>query len=258
MNSWRGQLAFGLLCYGVFLVVQLPVWWLFERLTPWMGPVRVSGPGGTVWSGSFVNLEWGGIPLGGGQWRLLPERLLQGQMGVAYTLGSSGSGWQVHGQAGVMTGMRAWVEQAEIVLNVDLWRTRLPWIPPGSRGLVRMQVTEAVVDPEGVLALRAQGELVQGWIGAPLEVELGDWRGEAVRDEGRGLLVRLEDRAGPWQGRLTVGIKPDGRYRVRGRLSVRQLSDERHKNLLRVMGAVDAQGGVLVDESGTLQKGLKP
>ncbi|MBF0192821.1 MAG: hypothetical protein HQL99_17040, partial [Magnetococcales bacterium] len=71
MTVWRGQVVFGVVCYGLFLGMQMPARWAFERVAPWVAPVRLSGLSGTVWSGEFASLEWGSARFGPGSWRFL-------------------------------------------------------------------------------------------------------------------------------------------------------------------------------------------
>ncbi|MBF0214504.1 MAG: hypothetical protein HQM00_13250, partial [Magnetococcales bacterium] len=124
-------------------------------------------------------------------------------------------------RAGVQGSSALFVEGVEGALSLEALRGWVPMLPPGSRGRVTIALESGLVDEAGILELRGRGEARGLFVGAPLEIELGDWSGEAGRDEQRGALIRVRELAGPWLGRLTVGVKPTGRDRGRGRVAVK-------------------------------------
>ncbi|MBF0342265.1 MAG: type II secretion system protein N, partial [Magnetococcales bacterium] len=137
--------------------------------------------------------------------------------------------------------------------NAESLRTFFPAIPAGSRGRLQGSMEELLLDRQGrVLALRARGEARGLFIGAPVGIELGDFKGEAAPAEGGGVRLRVAELAGPWQARLTAQLDPDGQYRVRGTVALKEQADPRLGGLLRLVGPMDASGRASVHESGRL------
>ncbi|MEO5347332.1 MAG: type II secretion system protein N [Magnetococcus sp. YQC-9] len=252
MSGWRGQVLFGLLCYGVFLVAKMPASWAYERLAFYLSPLRVGGLTGTIGSGAFSELAWGTLRLGSGKWRVVPESLLAGRLGVDVVLGVPGAAMYATGRVGIAGVSALFAEGVTVEVDIEPLRVGLGMIPPGSRGRIAGRLETLLADRQGVRVVRGHGAGVGLHLGSPLNVELGDLSGELQPDEGRGVLVRLADRAGPWLVRLTIGVKPDGGFRARGQVAARDGTDQRAMNLLRVLGPVDGQGWVRIDERGRL------
>ncbi|MBF0163531.1 MAG: type II secretion system protein N [Magnetococcales bacterium] len=252
MRGWRGPLLFGLLCYLVFLLARMPASWAYGQVAGWLPFARLEGMRGTIWSGGFSGMTLGATRLGGGAWRVAPEALTSGRLAIDVVLGAEGSPLRIAGRAG-LEGMSAlFVEGMTIEAEVEALRGVVGMIPPGSRGRIAGRLETLVVERAGVRAARGSGSGSGLHVGSPLNVALGDWTADLQPDEGRGVLLRVNDRAGPWRGRLTIGVKPDGSYRARGLVAAREASDTRAGNLLRVLGPMDGQGQVAIAENGRL------
>ncbi|MBF0165594.1 MAG: type II secretion system protein N [Magnetococcales bacterium] len=252
MISWRWQLWFGVVCYGVFLFAQLPARWVFGRIEPFVAPVRVTGLSGSIWSGRFVTLEWGAARVGPGSWRFVFPFPGESGPGIDFLVGDEEAGLHARGRAGVAGVSALFVEGAVLKFSVAALRERIPMIPPGSRGSFQATLEELRVDGQGVRAARGRGEARDWFIGAPLRVEIGDLAGEIAPGEGHSLQLRVQELAGPWRMKLVAGLKPDGSYRVRGTVAARDPTDERMLNLLRLVGPVDESGQAILRESGRL------
>jgi len=66
------------LCF-VFLLANLPAKYIFS-VVKLPENIKVSSVTGTIWSGTIKQLSISGIKLGGVSWRMLPERLILGQL----------------------------------------------------------------------------------------------------------------------------------------------------------------------------------
>ncbi|GAB0056237.1 hypothetical protein SIID45300_00542 [Candidatus Magnetaquicoccaceae bacterium FCR-1] len=252
MKSWRGQVLFGLLCYGVFLMAGMPASWAYGQVAGWIPFARLEGVRGTIWSGGFSGLILGATRLGGGVWRLAPEALPSGRLAIDFTLGAPGGVLHVAGRAGLEGVSALFAEGVTVEAEVEALRGVVGMIPPGSRGRFAGRLETLVVERAGVRTARGSGVGSGLHVGSPLNVEIGDLAGELQPDEGRGVLLRVNDRSGPWQVRLTFGVKPDGSYRARGIVAARDSGDARAGNLLRVLGPMDGQGRVAISENGRL------
>ncbi|MBF0417174.1 MAG: type II secretion system protein N [Magnetococcales bacterium] len=250
-RGWRGQLLFGLFCYLLFLGMKMPASWAYGRVAGWIPWVRMEGVSGTIWSGGFAALRLGASTLGAGRWRVAPEAL-PGRLAVDFTLGAPGAAWHAAGRAGLEGVSALFASGVTVEAEVEALRGVVGMIPPGSRGRVTGHLESLVVAQTGVRAAEGHGTGSGLHVGSPLNVDLGDLTGTLQPDEGHGLLLRVQDRAGPWQVRLTFGLKPDGSYRGRGHVAARDASDTRAGNLLRVLGPMDGQGRVEIREHGRL------
>ena len=153
MMKWRRfYLVTGVSAYLLFLVAQLPAYWLYRQLLP-AGEAQLQG---SLWHGYAQNLTLAGLKLDAAQWDWQSRALLSGQ--VAYqlqlsapelrlstTLALSPSGWQAQTLQGELT-LAPLTQRTGLLLSGQLqlqlaqvrWQTQ-PWQLQAAHGQVRVR-----------------------------------------------------------------------------------------------------------------------
>ncbi|MEO5330612.1 MAG: type II secretion system protein N [Magnetococcus sp. YQC-5] len=252
MITFRHYATWGVLCYGVFLVVSMPAQWVVGLVSPYLTPIHLTGISGSIWSGGIQTIELGKLRVGPGQWRVRLTSLLRGRLGLDFSVGEERIGPYLQGRGGLIGGTALFLEGLTFQMAMVDVRNFVPMVPSESKGRIQGRLEELVVNRSGVLALRGRGEVIGLFIGSPLNLEVGDFTGEASTGDDRGVLLRLADRKGPWRLQATVRIQPDGQYRLRGVTSLGDPSNERLAGYLRMLGPLDSMGRVHLNESGRL------
>jgi hypothetical protein len=235
VRRWWSLLLVGLLAYGVFLGLRLPIDWWFEHLQPPLpSTLRFERLDGTLLEGSAQGVQWNGIPLGRLDWQLAAGELLRA--GLGYRCSLTGNAHRLAARVSLtvdrtlrlhdLTGRLPLSLAAELIdrsllldggLELDLEQVMLSANGRLHRieGLIRL--TEARLQP------------------MPDSV-LGPFR--AVFDPGSdaGIDAVLEDEGGPVLLEARLQLEPDGVYRIRGRLQARPDSPPQLGNLLAALG----------------------
>lgn len=235
MRRWPVLLLFGLLAYGLFLLLQLPAALLFTQLQRAAPALRASGLSGTLYQGQAASVRWRGEPLGRLSWRLVPASLLHGRLGFAVVV-SRGTelALQTTASVGLQRQLRLRALAGHMPLATLLSLAQRPPTPLQGRFTLALQ---QLLLTSGGRPLSASGtvQLHEVRLTALPGQTLGPFQAR-LHSTGRRIIAELRDQGGPLRLAATLTLDPDGRYRLAGELAARAHSPPAVAGLITALG----------------------
>ncbi len=248
LQSWQWLLAYGLVIYVLFLVINLPasvVWSMapqhIER------SVNITNLQGSAWSASADNIVIKGFELGKAEWTLNPFLLFIGKLGgdinIRHALGQAESDYRLDSDQ--------MIELSD--LNGEFSAAILdPAIPPFMlAGSIHSQLESVQI--QGRTLFEATGTLQ--WRNASIsgvqDVSLGNLTFNAS-PEAKGTRLQVSNEGGLIAVSGDIRLAGNGRYNLNLLLSSRDKRNTDLKSMLAVLGRADAQGRVRFTQAGRL------
>lgn len=255
MRRFLGYGLLGLVAYGFFMLLQLPASTLVNWVSQSLPGISIQHAQGSAVHGIAHDVRLSplqNVQLESLRWRLRFLPLLIGQ--VEYRVTASRGDVQLRGVVG--TGLsRDWHMsgiEGEIPLSQAL--SAAGQSPPLFDGELSLDGVGIALTSDGVLQ-DAQGDILLSNLrtafGEPLQ--LGSFSGELTAEDAN-LIAALKDRGGPlnFAGTLSLSVAPEGRYRLQGRVSLRENADSRLRNALGLLGDPGEDGAWALDFTGIL------
>ena len=238
--SW---IALGAGAYIAFVIASFPAATAYHWFAP--DALRLSGIGGTVWSGRAALGSVPGLPMRELRWNLGARSLLLGRVAAEFEA-RLGDGF-VNTRA-VATPSRVRLEGFQASTRVATLSGLLP--VGDARGQLSVSLAELVIEdgwPVNAAGTVRIAELavppLLGGRGSGL-IDIGSFTIELRDTGGQGLVGTLDDAGGPLEiadGMLRLGL--DRRYVVSGRVRARETaSEELVQGVSMMTGEPDAQG----------------
>ena len=248
LQSWHWLIAYGLLIYLLFLVINLPASMAWS-----MAPedvkrtVSISNMQGSAWSARADNIVIKGFELGKADWTVNPLALVLGQLGgklnVRHALGQMETGYNLSADQTIeLSNVNG--EFSAAILDAAI----VPFMLAGS---IHSQLESVQI--QGRSLLTATGELQ--WRDASItgvaDVSLGNITFKAS-PEAKGTKLQVSNEGGVIAISGDIRVTGNGRYRLNLLLSSRDNRNTDLKNMLAVLGRADAQGRVRFNQAGRL------
>lgn len=247
MKNWA-YLGFGIACYLIFMVSQLPA----ARVYAWLQadnqlPLQAYQLRGSVWNGRADMISLGGQTLTDTRWYWRPWMVLTGRAEVSVT-------GQFHQQPVAMNieyglDRKLAFSNVKAELPMATVESLLNPSPLGLAGLLAADIRQVQFDRGSILAVAGELHWRNAGIGAPFNAELGSYSVTLVTegDEIQGL---LKDSEGPVQLDGLLKLAKDGRYQLSATLAVRDPSRTDIKQALGLLGTPSPTGKVSLQRSG--------
>lgn len=258
--GWRGYVLWGGMAYLGCLMASLPVGWVFMHAAPYLPlPIRLIQPHGTPWEGGVEQVVVGPLAVGPLRWQWQWHAPWQGHIGVAVQWG------QLPDASGQAT-LRAWgnvsdglhtlsLEEGTLTLSLPWVAAQHPLLPPGTAGTVHATLDRLVWDVRHhrINVLQGSANLSHLYIGAPINLRLGHYRVRAQSGEQEAIRITLESQEASLRANVTLRLRHNGHYRLRGTLTPYPAANERTRSFLEWMGTPLGQDGrVRLDMTGMM------
>ncbi len=241
----------GLLAYAFFLLLTVPAavaWSLVEEDVP----VRVYGPGGTLWSGTAEAVVDGPRRLDAVRWNLQPASLLtlspsaklSGQLP-----GGSGEGEIEIGPGGTIT-----LRDVRASTAMD---TVLAWIQRGALQPLAAGRVELLM-PHGVVrnGLLQQADGLLTWtdaaVGPNARFPLGNLALRLQPAQPNGTSGTLTARDGPLTVNGTLDLRPNGDFQLQARVRPTDPGDPAARRRASLFGLANPSGTTLLTATGNV------
>jgi general secretion pathway protein N len=250
--SRRSLLIAGLLVLAAALLLQAPAASLYAWLRPSdPPPLELYGVEGTLASGRIDGVvRQGRAQLADLRWQLRPAALLLGRL--AFQVSTGRDPILLNGQLALAPGGRLRLSgfQAQAALRPLLASVGYLFVPVDGQAAVdlsrlvmrgsQLQHAEGRVDLQGL-----------AWVLGPTPTPLGDYRAD-VSTEDEIVIARLASVAGPLDASGEARLQPDMSYELQLQLRPKAGAPPMLGNMLRQLGAPDAQGYYRVQRQGSL------
>lgn len=238
MRRWWSLLLVGVLAYGLFLGLRLPIGWWFERIPPPLpAALSIARLDGNLLHGSASGVRWNGVALGRLDWRFAPGELLGARLGYRWSL--AGSEHRLDGLATLSpTTTRLDDLSGELPLALVAELSAQPLLLDGR---LRLDMDRLLLAADGRPQRIAGRILLTEARLSPLpEQPLGPFRALFEPPAEAGIAAVLDDQGGPLALNARLRLSPDGVYRIEGRLQARPDSPPQLGNLLAALGSEGA------------------
>lgn len=242
-------LAVGMVAYAGFLVVKLPASVAYGFVMNRVEPLAMAGVEGTAWSGRAQQVSYQSRAMGAVEWTVKPSAFLRGAVAADIRL-QSVAGTVLATVTGGLDGS-ALIEEIRGELDVALLA---PWLQLQSfrpQGELRLQLD--AVEIRNGRPVRAAGELVwsEAHIQAPRAVAIGGLMA-TVSTTAQGIRALLRDRQSPFALDASVNLRPDGTYRLNGKVSARSEAPPEIHQMMQAFGVRQRGGALPLNLSGRL------
>lgn len=185
------------------------------RAVAWGAPAHVDAAGvsGTVWAGRADRVAFGGpAPVENLSWQLASWQLLSGRLAgeADFRL----AGLAVDGRFAAMSGGRVAVRDATLEGAAAPLAELAPVPVLAVDGEVLARIEEAVLEQRRPRKLQGRFQWREARIIAPVQMELGEVRGNVTPDDSGGHVLQLDSSGGQVVLDGSVELAGDGRYRV--------------------------------------------
>ena len=248
LQSWHWLIAYGLLFYLLFLLINLPasvVWSMAPQEIK--SSIRINNMHGSAWSARADDIVIRGFELGKAKWTVNPFMLALGKLGgnihIRHALGQLESGYNLSSDQRI--------ELADV--NGEFSAAILDAaIPPFMlTGTIHSELD--TVEIQGRTLFAATGNLQ--WRNASItgvaDVPLGNLTFKAT-PEAKVTKLQVTNEGGVIAISGDIRVTGNGRYRLNLLLSSRDKQNTDLKNMLAVLGRADAQGRVRFSQAGRL------
>jgi len=237
----------GLFAYGVFMILHLPAAALLA-LTPLPWPsMNIQSVQGLAIQGSAQNLQWNTLSFDKATWKLRFVPLLLGRIELEVDLDHPVR--RLTGIVGVGLDHQLRLGSLHGYFPLNDWHSVLK-LPVG--GGLEFNDLQLRLDPNGY-PRAAQGTVLLSALRVALAqtVELGNYQvAFSTRDDTISGLIR--DQGGPIQLTGSLTLTPDGRYRLTGKLAVRD-NNQPVEQALSLLGQPNQDGIRIIDLTGKLR-----
>jgi hypothetical protein len=243
VRRWWNLLLVGVLAYGLFLGLRLPIDWWFERLQPPLpAALRFERLDGTLLAGSARELQWNGVSLGRLEWRFAPGELLNARLGYRLTLTGTDHQLAAHARLAFDRTLRLHDLTGRLPLSLAAELINQPLLLDGHLAL---DMEQLMLSANGRLH-RVEGviRLTEARLQPMPDPLLGPFRAVFYPITEESIDAELDDEGGPLLLDARLRLGPDGVYRIHGRLQARPDSPPQLGNLLATLGggAFDLNG----------------
>lgn len=252
MRRGIGYALVGLLAYGGFLALELPVAVLLPYVAPHLPGFTVARVDGSLLAGQAESVSLRNAQLERLNWRWRPLALLQGQL--AYRLVAADPQLTLQSVAGVdWTGAVHWQNiRGELPLRKALMLAMQAQLPVN--GTLVLALDDIRLNKAG-LPDRAEGNVevrnLRTTLGRPLA--LGDFAVQ-LTTQSQGIVGTVTDKQGPLQVQGSLTLAADGRYRFNGRVGLRDNNNDDLRQALALLGRPGADGQWKIDINGVLRR----
>lgn len=239
MRRWWSLLLVGVLAYGLFLGLRLPIGWWFERIPPPLpAALSIARLDGNLLHGSASGVRWNGVALGRLDWRFAPGELLGARLG--YQLSLHGGDHRLNGLATLTPTGTTRLDDLSGELPLALV-AELSAQPLLLDGRLALDMDQLLLSADGrPQRIAGQIRLTEARLRPLPDQPLGPFRALFEPPIETGIAAVLDDQGGPLALNARLQLRPDGVYRIEGRLQARPDSPPQLGNLLAALGSEGA------------------
>lgn len=247
----KGTLWLGLAGYLFFLVSSFPasLAWSWLRVDP--GVLVLEEISGTPWSGRAARMIVSHFEMGPLQWKIQAQSLLKLTPQIDLDLKGKDD---FHLRGSVMMDKALTVHVQNMVFSSPLssMSPLLVRIPVDLEGQIELHVDHLAVDNGKVVAIQANGQVINFAVGIPWDKALGGYALEAKLGVDGEVLLHIRDVEGVVKTALVMKLYSDGRYMLRGNLRAGKGMDDQMANLLKQWIGLDRGKALPVRVEGNL------
>ena len=248
LQRWHWLIAYGLLIYLLFLVINLPASFVWS-----MAPkdikrgINVTNIQGSAWSARADNIVIKNFELGKAEWTVNPFTLTLGKLGgninIRHALGQMQSGYNLSSdQLLVLSDVNS--EFSAAILD----ETFPPFTLTGS---IHSQLESVQIQGRSLFAATGDLQWRNASITGVADVSLGNVSFKAS-PEAKGTKLQVTNEGGVIAISGDIRVTANGRYRLNLLLSSRDKQNTDLKNMLAILGRADAQGRIRFSQAGKL------
>lgn len=238
--------------YLLFLVATIPAAQVYKLVREKIPQVTLYDVSGTIWSGQADAAVINGKPYREFEWTLQLWRIIFGRLEADVTFDNNDS-W-ADGKVGVGLGGDIVVTDLSGQLPAQDVKAFVPKLPAQLDGVFRLALDKVVYSPEDQMVSYAEGHV--DWQDAAVTVvqkaDIGDFQLDLTTTDGgiNGVFSDVNDGPLIVQGSATLSL--DKQYQLDTKLKVRDTSRRDLVQSLGFLGKKDAQGNVVINQSGSL------
>lgn len=246
-KPWLRYVLLLLLLWLLFVVVRFPAERGAALLQEQGIDARLVGIEGSAWQGRAEALLLGGQRIERLRWDVRQTELVQGRLAVQVAGEYRGQPFDVLVGRSLDGGL--FIRDRDVPL-AQLDRMLSP-APLGVTGSLDVDLHGIRFDGRRLRAAEGEITVHDGALGAPANVELGDYR-IVVHSSEQGITGTLSDDDAQLGVDGTLVLQPGGLYHLTARLTVRDPNSRELRQALSLFGATSAPGQVTINRSGRL------
>ena len=246
---WWGLLIIGIASYLVFLIAGLPAHYTLSGLALAGVPVTAASTSGTLWSGKAEGLRYNKMDFTAVNWQFKPLSLLQGEL--KYSLGLQNPGQELKGYAALSLLGSYVLTEYKGLLNAQHLPELIgqPYIK--TSGDLDVDIETLEIAQARVVSAKGTIRWLNAGIQSPVSAQLGGLEFDLKGDKAA-LVTDIRDINGPLKIQGALNLKPDGQYRLSGKVKPTASADPALARALRNFGRAAADGNILIEYTGQL------